>query len=91
MFRLENLVWSIERTIPPDTQPSSYIKMGIAELEECNPSQLGTLSKVADIDELNTLIDPPPNKRTEESESIGFLYCGYQIELNNDRTLYIEK
>ncbi|MFC4989330.1 HalOD1 output domain-containing protein [Saliphagus infecundisoli] len=81
----------MERTIPPDTQPSSCIKKLIAELEECDPSQLGDLSTAVDTGELNTLTNPPPNKRTEERRSIGFVYCGYQTEVNSDRTLYIEK
>lgn len=80
----------MERTIPSDTQPSNYIRAVIAELEECNPAQLGALNKVVDIDELNTLPNPPPDRSSEESKSIRFWYCGYQIELNSDRILHIE-
>lgn len=60
--------------------PSEAIKRLVAEKEECSVVNLGTLSDVVGVDELNR----PENLPLE------FQYCGYQITLNNDETIKID-
>lgn len=79
----------MERNIPPSKSPEIVTKQTVAELEGCQPSELGTLSEVVDIDELNSLGPPSPMETENETASIGFSYCGYTIEFNSNRTLSI--
>lgn len=80
---------SMIRYVPPSQTPSTAVKRFLAELEECDPSQLGTLSHAVDVDELDELVERPTERRGV-SRSIAFSYCGYALELHSSGTLRIE-
>lgn len=79
----------MEQNIPPSKSPEIVTKQTVAELEGCQPSKLGTLSEVVDIDELNSLGPPSPIENENMIVSLKFEYCGYSVEFDSNRTLSI--
>lgn len=80
----------MEQNVSPSKSPEAAVKEAVAELEECRPSELGTLSEVVSIAELNSLGSSSLSSREDEIESITFDYCGYSIEFDSNRTLSIQ-
>lgn len=83
------LSMDMKQVVKPSELASTAVKRVIADLEECKPSQLGTLSQQVNIDELNAIIDSSPHDGEEKPQSITFRYCGYAIEVYSDRTVHI--
>jgi len=80
--------YSMKQKVALSESPDVVVRQTIAELEGCQPSQLGTLSEVVDIDELNSLGSSPVESE-KTTVSIKFEYCGYSIEFDSNRTLCI--
>jgi len=57
----------------------------VATLEDCHPTQLGSLSLVVDSERL----DAVPNTASSESSML-FRYCGYTVTVNETGTLCVE-
>jgi len=70
---MRNSVWSSET-------PSKAVKRLVAERENCDQSQLGTLDMEVDVPDLDQLHNPP----------IEFRYCGYRITVTADELIKIE-
>ena len=79
----------MEQNVASSKSPEIAVKQAVAELEGCQPSELGTLSEVVNIDELNSLGSSSPTEKEDKIVSINFEYCGYSIEFDSNRTLTI--
>jgi len=66
---------------------SDAVKREIAELEECRPSKLGTLSLAVDVDALDAI--PPFEHPDEGTKSFEFQYCGYSDDVNRNGVISI--
>jgi hypothetical protein len=67
--------------IREDESPSDAVKRVVADLEECPPKQLGSLTDAVDVAELNDY----------ENHPIEFQYCGYRLTVTSDETIHIAK
>ena len=59
----------MEREVQHTESVETAVKRVIAEVEECRPTQLGTLQDVIDIEELEELVDSPPQESEEHTQS----------------------
>ena len=70
-----------KKSIPPSESPGKTVKRTVADLEDCHPSDLGTLSAAVDVNRLENLKNPP----------IEFNYCGYKLKVQADETIIVER
>ncbi|MDT3436761.1 HalOD1 output domain-containing protein [Haloarcula sp. 1CSR25-25] len=81
----------MEREVQHTESVETAVKRVIAEVEECRPTQLGTLQDVIDIEELEELVDSPPQESEEHTQSFSFRYCGHPVTVHSDRTIVIKR
>jgi Halobacterial output domain 1 len=82
---------SVEKYIGPSQRPSTVVQQVIAQLEECDPAQLGTLSTAVAIDELDSIVDESYERgKNGRGKSIAFQYCGYSIEISSNGRIRID-
>jgi hypothetical protein len=81
----------MEREVQHMESVETAVKRVIAEVEECRPTQLGTLQDVIDIEELEELVDSPPQESEEHTQSFSFRYCGHPVTVHSDRTIVIKR
>lgn len=81
----------MEREVQHTESVETAVKRVIAEVEECRPTQLGTLQDVIDIEELEELVDSPPQESEEHTQSFLFRYCGHPVTVHSDRTIVIKR
>jgi len=81
----------MEHEVQHTESVETAVKRVIAEVEECRPTQLGTLQDVIDIEELEELVDSPPQESEEHTQSFSFRYCGHPVTVHSDRTIVIKR
>lgn len=79
----------MKRYADPSRPAAATVKQAVAEVEECDPTHLGTLSAAVDTDELNGVV-AMPSSREGPQDSIQFRYCGYSITAFSDHWIHIE-
>lgn len=75
----------MKRTVDQSTAVHVAVREAVATLEDCHPTQLGSLSLVVDGERL----DAVPDTSLEESPML-FRYCGYTVTVDDSGTLRIE-
>ena len=71
--------------VHPSTPVHVAVKETVATLEDCHPTQLGSLGMAVDGERLDAVPDAPP----EESPML-FHYCGYTVTIDDTGTLCVE-
>lgn len=61
------------------------VKETVATLEDCHPTQLGSLDMVVDGERLDAVSDIPP-----EELPMLFQYCGYTVTVDDTGTVCVE-
>lgn len=80
----------MEKAVRPSESASTAVKRVIGDLEDCRASQLGTLSRVVDMRELDAVIGSASTLSEEWDQSVSFQYCGYSVEVFSNQVIYIE-
>lgn len=75
----------MKRPVDPSTPVHIAVKKTIAALEDCHPTQLGSLEMVVDGERLDAVLDAP----SEELPML-FQYCGYTVAVDDTGTLCVE-
>jgi len=75
----------MKRTVGTSTPVHVAVKEAVATLEDCHPTQLGSLDMVVDGERLDTVSDTSP-----EEPPMLFHYCGYTVTIDDTGTLRIE-
>lgn len=75
----------MKRPVGPSTPVHIAVKETIAALEDCHPTQLGSLEMVVDGERLDAVLDAPP-----EELPMLFQYCGYTVTVDDTGTLCVE-
>ncbi|EMA13601.1 HalOD1 output domain-containing protein [Haloarcula marismortui] len=75
----------MKRPVDPSTPIHIAVKETIAALEDCHPTQLGSLEMVVDCERLDAVLDAP----SEELPML-FQYCGYTVSVDDTGTLCVE-
>ncbi|WP_058995970.1 HalOD1 output domain-containing protein [Haloarcula sp. NS06] len=75
----------MKRPVGPPTPIHITVKETIAALEDCHPTQLGSLDMVVDGERLDAVSDIPPGELP-----MLFQYCGYTITIDGTGMLYVE-
>lgn len=81
----------MEVMYPPAQPTFDAVKEAIAELEQCHPEDLGTLSEAVNVDVLTALDEAASEDEPGPPRTVTFRYCGYLIRADTRRTLQIEK
>ncbi|AEM57069.1 hypothetical protein HISP_07455 [Haloarcula hispanica N601] len=75
----------MKRTVDQSTAVHVAVREAVATLEDCHPTQLGSLSLVVDGERLDAVLDAPP-----EELPMLFQYCGYTVSVDDTGTLCVE-
>ncbi|MFU1781710.1 HalOD1 output domain-containing protein [Haloarcula japonica] len=75
----------MKRSVDPPTPIHIAVKETVAALEDCHPTQLGSLEMVVDGERLDSVLDAPP-----EELPMLFQYCGYTVTIDDMGTLCVE-
>jgi hypothetical protein len=75
----------MKRTVDQSTAVHVAVREAVATLEDCHPTQLGSLSLVVDGERL----DAVPYTPSGESPML-FRYCGYTVSVDDTGTLRVE-
>ncbi|MDS0221465.1 hypothetical protein NDI54_08895 [Haloarcula sp. S1AR25-5A] len=75
----------MKQTVGPSTPVHVAVKEAVATLENCHPTQLGSLGLVVDAKRL----DAVPGTSSGEPPML-FHYCGYTITVDDTGTLRVE-
>jgi hypothetical protein len=75
----------MKRTVDPSMPVHVAVKEAVSTLEECHPTQLGSLSLVVDGERLDGIVDRAPTV-----SPLQFPYCGYTVTVNSNGQLCVQ-